>query len=65
MPKASAPGPHQRNGRQNYETLRSNQALEGFCNQADFFGASPVASALGLPLGRDPSRKIEWEIKLQ
>ncbi len=26
-------------------------------NSADFSGASPVASALGLPLGRDPLRK--------
>ena len=38
-------------------TKRQEKSKES--TSADFSGASPVASALGLPLGRDPSRKIE------
>ena len=55
MPKASAPKLHQRNG--GFE-VRSKKALRRRWGHrraaADFFGASSVASALGIRSGRDP-----------
>ena len=55
MPKASAPRHHQRNGgceckRNKPPTPMRNR---GLC-RADFFGASPVASALGIRSGATP-----------
>src|SRR5271157_3114716 len=60
MPKASAPKLHQRNGArlenavgERKEAPRPQWVAEG--PRADFFGASSVASALGIRRGRDPT----------
>ena len=49
MPKASARKLHQRNG------AKTGGRLSTQTGKADFFGASSVASALGIRCGRDPA----------
>ena len=59
-PKASAQKLHQRNEPVAQKQRTPDPAKDqGFQFSAVFAGASPVASALGTPVGRDPSRKIE------
>ncbi len=47
-----------RSGNQNHNPPRTEESCAGGLWSADFFGASPVASGLGHPLGRDPARTI-------
>ena len=60
-PKASAPRLHQRNmahPQPQNQNPRRGVAHPGVKALADFFGASPVASALGSGVGRDPGAGI-------
>jgi hypothetical protein len=53
--KASAPELHQKNmANPKNQNPWMKILTQGFWRSADFFGASPVASALDLRLGRDP-----------
>src|SRR5882724_11224440 len=63
MPKASAPGLHQRNWQRKQRTLRSIQLQRVLSESADFFGASPVASALGNRLGATPHGRSKTTTK--